>query len=231
MAERQQFLARMLTELRGGLIVSCQAPPGDPLCDTDILARMAIAAWRGGAVGIRANGPDSIRAIRQAVPLPLIGLYKDGETGVYITPTIEHAHAVIAAGADIVALDGTQRPRPNGEQLATIIAAVHAEADKLVMADVSTLDEGLAAQAAGADFVSTTLSGYTPYSPQIEGPDLELVQALAARLRTPVIAEGRIRAPSDARAARRAGGFAVVVGAAITRPEWITAQFVDGLRR
>jgi N-acylglucosamine-6-phosphate 2-epimerase len=219
----------MLTELRGGLIVSCQAPPGDPLCDADILARMAIAAWRGGAVGIRANGPDSIRAIRQAVPLPLIGLYKDGETGVYITPTIAHARAVIAAGADIVALDGTQRPRPNGEQLATIIAAIHAEADKLVMADVSTLDEGLAAQAAGADFVSTTLSGYTPYSPPIEGPDLELVQALAARLRTPVIAEGRIRAPSDARAARRAGGFAVVVGAAITRPEWITAQFVDGL--
>ena len=195
-----------IAQLRGGLIVSCQALAGEPL-----------------------HGPEDIRAIRAAVPLPLIGLYKDGTAGVYITPTLEHARAVAIAGADIVALDGTQRPRPNGETLESIVSAIHAELGNLVLADVSTREEGVAAQAAGADLVSTTLSGYTPYSPQLDGPDLALVQALARELSVPVIAEGRIRTPAEARAALEAGAFAVVVGGAITRPQWITAQFVAGL--
>jgi putative N-acetylmannosamine-6-phosphate epimerase len=225
-----QLVAREIIErLRGGLIVSCQALDDEPLHGGEIMARMALAAWQGGAVGIRANSPEDIRAIRMLVPLPLIGLYKDGTEGVYITPTLDHARAVARAGADIVALDGTSRPRPKGEQLATIVAAIHGECGKPVLADVSTLDEGLAAEAAGADVVSTTLSGYTPYSPRQAGPDLELVHALAARLAVPVIAEGRIRTPTEARAALEAGALAVVVGGAITRPQIITASFVAGL--
>lgn len=217
--------------LRGGLIVSCQALPGEPLHGGDTMAKMALAAWRGGAVGVRANGPADIRAIRARVPLPLIGLYKDGEEGVYITPTTSHAHAVVTAGADIVALDGTQRPRPSGETLEEMIGRVHAELDKPVLADVSTLEEGVAAERAGADMVSSTLSGYTPDSPRIEGPDLGLVRALASRLSVPVLAEGRIRTPAEAAHALRTGALAVVVGGAITRPQEITARFLADMGR
>lgn len=223
-------LPEIIARLRGGLIVSCQALPHEPLHGSEIMARMALAAWQGGAVGIRANTPQDIRAIREAVPLPLIGIYKDGDAAVYITPTLEHGRAVARAGADIVALDATSRPRPDGRTLAETIAALHAEFAIPVMADVSTFDEGLAAVEAGADLVSTTLSGYTPYSPQQEGPDLALVAALAERLTVPVIAEGRISTPALARAALEAGAFAVVVGAAITRPQWITARFVAALQ-
>lgn len=221
----------LIEQLHGGLIVSCQALPGEPLHGPEIMARMASAAWRGGAVGLRANGPEDIRAIRAAVPLPLIGLYKDGAEGVYITPTLEHARAVAEAGADIVALDATRRPRPGGARLEALIAAIHSDFRKLVLADVSTLEEGLAAQAARADLISTTLSGYTPYSPRMEGLDVGLVRELAGRLDVPVIAEGRVRTPDEARAALEAGAFAVVVGAAITRPEWITRRFVAGLTK
>lgn len=150
--------------LNGRLIVSCQAPPGDPLRDTGTLVRLARAAAAGGAAGIRANEPEVIAAISAAVDLPLIGLWKDGDTGVYITPTVRHALAVAEAGAHVVAADATARPRPDGGTFADIVAAVHT-AGALVMADVATFDEGVAAAAAGADFVSTTLSGYVPGSP------------------------------------------------------------------
>ncbi|MCX7670182.1 MAG: N-acetylmannosamine-6-phosphate 2-epimerase [Anaerolineae bacterium] len=226
-----EHLPAVIARLRGGLIVSCQALPHEPLHGSAIMARMALAAWQGGAVGIRANTPEDIRAIRAAVPLPLIGIYKDGDADVYITPTLEHARAVARAGADIVALDATGRPRPDGRTLAATIAALHAEFAVPVMADISTCEEGLAAVEAGADLVSTTLSGYTPYSPQRPEPDLALVAALAGRLAVPVIAEGRISTPALARAALEAGAFAVVVGAAITRPQWITAQFAAALTR
>jgi N-acylglucosamine-6-phosphate 2-epimerase len=212
-------------QFRGKLIVSCQALPDEPLFSPAIMARMALAAWQGGACAIRANGPDDIRAIRAAVPLPIIGLWKDGADGVYITPTLRHARAVIEAGADIVALDATARPRPNGESLESLIGAIR-DLGVPVLADVSTLVEGLMAEASGADFVSTTLSGYTDYSPQLDGPDLDLVRVLAARLTIPLLAEGRIRTPEEARAALDAGAWAVIVGAAITRPQWITSQFV-----
>jgi len=230
MAVTQSALPEVIAKLRGGLIVSCQALPHEPLHGSAIMARMALAAWQGGAVGIRANTPDDIRAIRSAVPLPVIGLYKAGEADVYITPTLEHARAVVAAGADIVALDATPRPRPDGRSLGEVIAALHVESGVLVMADVSTVEEALTAEALGADVVSTTLSGYTPYSPHGKDPDLALVAELAARLTVPVVAEGRIGTPAQARAALDAGAFAVVVGAAITRPQWITTQFVAGIQ-
>lgn len=219
-----------MEQVRGRLIVSCQALDDEPLHGAEIMARMALAAVQGGAAAIRANSPQDIRAIKAAVSLPVIGLYKDGDGEVYITPTVRHAAEIAEAGADVVALDATNRPRPNGDTLAAQIEAVHARG-KLVLADISTLDEALRAQAAGADLAAPTLSGYTPYSPQLDGPDYALIQAMATTLTIPVIAEGRIRTPEEARLALAYGAAAVVVGSAITRPQWITTQFVQGLQR
>src|SRR6202012_4754653 len=144
-----------LTAIRGGLVVSCQAPEGDALRRPEIMTAMAVSVCGAGAVGVRANGLSDVGSIRARVGLPLIGLWKDGSAGVYITPTIEHVVAIAKAGADIVAADGTLRPRPDGRTLADSIAAVHCEG-RLVMADVSTVDEGLAAQDAGAELGAPT---------------------------------------------------------------------------
>lgn len=220
----------IIRRIRGGLIVSCQALDDEPLHGSDIMARMALAAQQGGAVGIRANSPPDIAAIRATVDLPVIGIYKDGKEGVYITPTLRHARAVAEAGADIIALDATMRPRPDGMTAETLIQAIKRELGLPVMADVATLEEGLAAQAAGADFVAPTLSGYTDYSPQSKEADFALIRELAARLDVPVIAEGRIRTPQEAREALDLGALAVVVGSAITRPQLITAEFVRAIK-
>jgi len=222
----------ILAAIRGGLIVSCQAKPGSPLRSPEIMAAMARAASIGGAKGIRANTPQDVAAIRAAVGLPLIGLWKQDIPGfdVYITPTLAAAKAIAAAGADIVALDATLRPHPEGLDAAGLIKAVKGALRVLVMADISTLEEGIAAAHAGADVLSTTLSGYTPYSPQIKGPDLELVAALSRAVSIPVIAEGRISTPAEARRALDAGAYAVVVGTAITAPDAITARFARALR-
>ncbi len=222
----------LLARLREGLIVSCQASPGEPLYGSEIMARMAIAARQGGAVGIRANSPEDIAAIRAAVDLPIIGLYKVDEPGFepYITPRLVHARAVFEAGAAIVAVDATDRPHPEAANGAEYVRRLKEALPCPVMADVSTLEEGIAAARAGADLIATTLSGYTRYSPWQEGPDLGLVRALAARVQVPVVAEGRIRTPEQAVAALQAGAFAVVVGGAITRPHEITAWFVRAMR-
>jgi N-acylglucosamine-6-phosphate 2-epimerase len=220
--------------LRGGLIVSCQALPDEPLHGAEIMARLAIAAKQGGAVGIRANTPPDVRAIKNAVPdLPLIGLWKvvlPGFEEVYITPRVADAVAVAEAGAEIIALDATLRPHPEGSA-ADLIRTVQRVTGKYVMADIATEADALAAVEAGADVLSTTLSGYTADSPKLDGPDLDLVRRLAARnLPIPVIAEGRIHSPEQARAALDAGAFAVVVGGAITRPQQITQRFAQALR-
>lgn len=221
----------LIERLRGKLIVSCQALEDEPLFGAQIMVRMAKAAMLGGAAGIRANSPADIAAIRQALPdVPLIGLYKDDLAGyaVRITPTLLHALEIASAGCDIIALDATQRPHP-AESLGELIRQVKAQTDKLILADISTLEEGIEAEKLGADLVGTTLSGYTAYSPAQVAPDLTLVAALAERLHVPVIAEGRIATPAQAHAALKAGAFAVVVGGAITRPQWITQQFVEGV--
>ena len=232
---RVPHLPDALARLRGGLIVSCQALPDEPLFGSHIMARMAVAAQAGGAVGLRANTPVDVKAIKDAVPdLPLIGLFKvvvPGFDDVYITPRVEDAVAIAEAGADIIALDATDRPHPEGTA-ANVLHAVKEATGRLIMADISTEAEALAAVDAGADVISTTLSGYTPYSPQLEGPDLALVRALATRnLPVPVVAEGRIHTPEQARAALDAGAFAVVVGGAITRPQQIAARFAQAVRR
>ena len=220
----------LLERLRGRLVVSCQAYPGEPLRDPDTMRRMALAVLDGGASGIRAQGLADLRAIRAATDVPLIGLWKDGDEPVHITPTVRHAVAVAETGADIVALDATARPRPDGRPLADSIEAVHA-AGALVMADVSTEAEGVEAARLGADLVGTTLSGYTPYTAKTEGPDLELVARLASVLDLPVVAEGRVHSPEQAAAALAAGAFAVVVGTAITHPTTLTRWFAERFDR
>lgn len=217
--------------IRGGLVVSCQAGDDEPLYGC--MAGMARAAQQAGAVGIRAEGPRDIRAIRDAVDLPIVGLYKIRKEGVpvYITPTFESACMVVHAGADVVAIDATTSVRPDGLTLAETITRIHQELNRPVLADVSTLEEGLRAVEAGADAVAPTLSGYTPQSPQLEGPDWDLLQALIRDARVPVLMEGRIWQPEDARKALDLGSWAVVVGSAITRPQLIAARFVQEIRR
>jgi N-acylglucosamine-6-phosphate 2-epimerase len=218
--------------LAGGLIVSCQAGSEDPLHGPTLMAAMARAAALGGAAAIRANGPDDIAAIHAAVELPIIGIWKVDMPGlgIRITPEIEHAKAVAAAGASIIAFDATDRARNEGLAAAEWIARVRSETGLLVMADVSTFEEGLMAEAAGADLVATTLAGYVNRSPSSDGPDLDLVARLAPKLRVPLVAEGRISTPDQAAQALALGAYAVVIGHAITRPEWITARFVAALR-
>ncbi|WLQ63223.1 MULTISPECIES: N-acetylmannosamine-6-phosphate 2-epimerase [Streptomyces] len=216
--------------LRGRLIVSCQAPPGDPMRETSVLVRLALSAVAGGGAAIRANEPEVVAAIAAAVDLPVIGLWKDGDTGVYITPTVRHALAVVEAGAAVVAADASDRPRPDGSTFAELVTAVHA-AGALVMADVSTLAEGITAAGQGADFVSTTLSGYVPGTPKQTGPDLDLVTSLSAAVPVPVVAEGRINTPEEAAEAIARGAHSVVVGTAITAPTALTSRFVAGLAR
>lgn len=216
-------LDQIATHLRGGLVVSCQAASGSPLRDPAITAVIARAVLMGGAVGLRVNGPDDVAAVRAITDRPVIGLHKvDGGPRPFITPTPELARGLVAAGADVVAADASVEV--HGADLSGF-GAIVAAVDAPVMADVSTLDEGLRAADLGAAFVGTTLSGYTPESRHgHDGPDLELVAALAERGLT-VVAEGRIRTPEDVAAAFAAGASAVVVGGAITDPLLTARRF------
>ncbi len=226
----------LLDGIRGRLIVSCQARPGEPLYGPQYMAEMAKAASLGGAGGIRANGAADILAIRAAVRLPIIGIQKRRVEGygAFITPSGEDAAAVAAAGSAMIAVEGTSLSRPPDSlgriwTIPEIVEYIHTELGLPAMADVSTEDEGMAAGDAGFDCIATTLSGYTPYSPAMEGPDLELVERLSSRLAIPVIAEGRIATPDNARRALEAGAWAVVVGKAITMPHTIVERFARAI--
>ncbi len=220
----------ILAQLRGRLIVSCQALQGSPLRDSWMIAALAQCAERGGAAGVRIDGPDDVAAVRRAVRIPIIGIYKmRGDSPVYITPTFDAGRAVAQAGADIVAVQATRERGSTPEPLPQLIARLQEECRVLVMADVSTLEEGVDAAAAGADLVATTMAGYTPQSRQIQGPDFDLVRELAGRVSIPVVAEGRIRTPEEAAQTIQAGAWAVVVGRAITMPEAITEEFVKAV--
>ncbi|MNO16799.1 putative N-acetylmannosamine-6-phosphate 2-epimerase [compost metagenome] len=214
-----------------GLVVSCQALEDEPLHGSHHMAAMARAAKQVGAVGIRAGGLEDIRAIKEAAGLPLIGLVKirHENSEVYITPTLEDALAVHAAGADIVAIDGTGRLRPDGRSLADTIAGLK-RAGAAVMADIATFEEGVMAAERGADYVSTTLCGYTRETGGTPLPNLGLLERLTAVLTIPVVAEGGICQPEQAAEALRLGAAFVVVGAAITRPQWIAARYVEAMQ-
>jgi N-acylglucosamine-6-phosphate 2-epimerase len=194
---------------------------------------MAAAAAAGGAVAIRADGPEDIRAIRQSMRLPIIGINKNyyPSSPVYITPTFDEAAEAFQAGADVLALDGTERPRPRGEDLGRLIERIHAEFAIPVMADISSVEEGLRAASLGADALASTLSGYVEGSPKISEADLDLVKSLAASVDIPVVAEGRYQSPREAAGAIEVGAYAVVVGSAITRPHLITENFAAALRK
>jgi N-acylglucosamine-6-phosphate 2-epimerase len=190
---------------------------------------MALTAEQNGAVGVRIDGASNIRAVRKLVKVPVIGIEKmvHKDCDVYITPTYESAMRVAAGAPDVMAIDGTRRSRPNGESLGSIISRIHNELKLPVMADVATLEEGImAVEEAGANLVSTTLSGYTPETAGAEEPDLHLVERLANRLNVPVICEGRLRSTNDARRAFENGAFAIVVGTAITGVDWLVRHYV-----
>lgn len=218
-----------IEDLRGGLVVSCQAYPGEPLRIPDVTARMVQAVVEGGARAVRVQGIADIRAAVGATDVPVVGLWKDGDESVFITPTLRHALAVAEAGAHVVAIDGTRRTRPDGLSLAETMAALRAEHDVVVMADCGSLDDARAAEEAGADILGTTLSGYSGERPTTSGPDLDLIAEIRAACSSPVMAEGRIHRPEQAAAALAAGAFAVCVGTAITHPTTITGWFLDAL--
>ncbi len=218
----------LIESLKGSLVVSVQAYPGEPMRDPATIARIARAAEIGGASAIRCQGLADISAIKGQVSIPLIGLWKEGNSGVYITPTLRHARACSLAGADIVAIDATRRPRPDGRTYAEVVEALHAE-DVLVMADCGSFEDAVMAAEAGSDILSTTLSGYTGERPKTDGPDLELLREMVAAFDIPVICEGRIHTPEHARQAIEAGAWAAVVGTAITHPTTITSWFVEAV--
>jgi putative N-acetylmannosamine-6-phosphate epimerase len=212
--------------MAGGLVVSCQADADSPLNTPVIMAAMARAAELGGAVAIRADTPDNVSAIKASTNLPVIGLQKIWKNGrvAYITAGFQDAARLATAGADIIALEATNRPRPSDETLEDLIQRVHTELNLPVMADIDSVDAGLKAASAGADLLATTLSGYTDDGPVPDGPNIGLVRALVAAQRVPVVAEGRVWTREDAGALINAGAYAVVVGTAITNPTLITRR-------
>lgn len=220
----------IVARLRGGLIVSCQAYPGEPMLDPRTMAQIARAAVAGGAVGIRGKGLDDLRQMTAVLDVPVIGLVKVGAEGVYITPTLDDCLAVAQTGVQIVALDGTRRPRPDGRTLAQTVAGLRgAHPDVLVMADCGSLGDAKEAVAAGVDVLGTTLAGYTGERPRTEGPDWEVVDQIVGLDARPVFVEGRVHSPEQAGEAMRRGAHAVVVGTAITHPTTLTRWFADAV--
>ena len=223
---------QILKDIYHKLIVSCQARKGWAMHGSDIMAAFAAAAQEGGAGGIRANGPEDILAIKRKVSLPMIGINKQWQEGyaVYITPTYESAIPVIEAGAEIIALDATPRPRPKGETLESIIKRIRQKyPNVLIMGEISILDEAKRIINMGIDLISTTLSGYTAESANVKSVNLQMVRDITALTPIPVIAEGKIQSIEEAVAVFEAGAHAVVVGTSITRPEIITSRYVQGI--
>ncbi len=218
----------VLDAIRGGIIISCQAVHGDPTYGTPFMVAFALAAKQGGAAGIRCNGPEDVAAIKKATGLPIIGIWKrpcsDG-LGHIITPTFEDARAVKEAGADIIAIDVTDRSRPGGVDAVTLVQRIHSELGALVMADCCDLAQAVRAEQAGANITATTLAfppGLGPYE-----PNLPLLRQMCKTVHVPVIAEGQYWDTEHVRRAFEAGVWAVVIGSAVTRPWLITQRFVE----
>lgn len=204
---------------KSSLIVSCQAPIDSPLSEPIIIAAMAKASINQGAIGVRINTPAHVKQVRKELPnIPIIGLWKRDYSGydIYITPCFDDAVAIAEAGADIIAIDGTLRKRPQGENLADLIKNIQQKLGKLVMADVDTIDNAIASAEAGANFVGTTLYGYTKETEQFNPPGYSLLEEMNQKLTVPLIAEGGISTPEEAKKALNYGAYSVVVGTAIT---------------
>lgn len=226
----------MLEKIKNGLVVSCQALENEPLHSSYIMSKMALAAAQGGAVGIRANSKEDIIAIKQEVSLPVVGIvkrdYPDSE--VFITATKKEIDELAESGCEMIAMDATMRPRPNGEKLAELVAYTKENYPHVkLMADISTLEEALQAEQLGFDCVSTTLYGYTKETAghKLYDNDFEFVKTVVNQVKIPVIAEGNILTPEMARRVLEIGVYAVVVGGAITRPQLITERFVNEIKK
>jgi len=221
----------ILGRLRGRLIVSVQAEAQSPLDAPDAIALLSRVAVANGAAGIRAEGLARLGAVRRAVPVPIVGLVKRAYAGFapYITASEREIAEAAAAGADIIAFDATERPRPDGRDTAAVVAAIRARG-ALAMADCATADDVGRAAAAGAEIVATTLCGYTEGTRGTALPALDLVRACAAS-GVFAICEGGIASPADVRAAFDAGAHAVVVGTAITNMDVLVRRFAEATPR
>ena len=225
-----------IKNLKGKLIVSCQALENEPLHSDFIMGRMALAAKMGGACGIRANTVVDIKEIKKQVDLPIIGIIKKDydDSEIYITPTMDEVDALVEAGVDIIALDATSRLRPGKKSLKEFFGEVRAKyPDKLFMADCSTEEEAIFADELGFDFIGTTMVGYTKESEglRIEENDFEILRNILAKVKHKVIAEGNINTPEKCRRVIELGAFSVVVGSIITRPQLITKEFSKALEQ
>lgn len=223
---------KILNQIKGGLIVSCQALSTEPLYDPYIMSKMAYAAMLGGAVGIRANTIVDIKAIKEKVDLPVIGIIKEvyPDSDVYISPSMKEIDALVEAGCEIIATDATKRLRPNGVTFEEFFTQVRKKyPNQLFMADTSCFEEGKRAEELGFDLIGTTMAGYTPYTKGRTLPDIDLINRYATELHTPVIGEGGIWVPDDLKNVYKAGAFSAVCGTAITRPMDITKRFVKAL--
>ncbi|MCC5895646.1 MAG: N-acetylmannosamine-6-phosphate 2-epimerase [Alkalibacterium sp.] len=224
----------MLQQIKNGLVVSCQALANEPLHSSFIMSKMAKAAEEGGAAGIRANSKEDIIAIQSETDLPIIGIVKRDypDSSVYITATMKEVDELMETGCEMIALDATKQIRPNGETLQSFVKAIREKYGQLLlMADTSTLEEGIEAERLGFDVISTTLVGYTEYSKEsdIFSDDYSLLKDYLDNISVPVIAEGNVNTPGKAKQCLALGVHSVVVGSAITRPQLITKRFVDGI--
>lgn len=225
----------LLNDINGSIIVSCQALPTEPLYNEgmSLMPFMAKAAQMAGCKCIRTSSVRDVVAIKETTGLPVIGLIKKSYEGYdsYITPTMQEIDELIAAETDVIALDCTMRKRGDGTSINDFLYSIREKYPNIrLMADISTLEEGINACKAGVDMVGTTLSGYTPYSPQISGPDFELVKNLVDSVNIPVIAEGKIHTPEQAAEMLKTGAHAIVVGGAITRPLEIATRFFKAIQ-
>lgn len=223
-----------MENIKGRLIVSCQALPHEPLHSSFIMGRMALAAKQGGAAGIRANTKKDIDEIKQNVNLPIIGIVKQDYPGskVYITPTMKEIDELVEAHVEIIALDATSNLRPNNVTLEQFFNEIKAKyPHQLLMADCSTVEEAIFADQLGFDYIGTTLVGYTEHSKnlKIEADDFKIIQDIVAQVKHKVIAEGNINTPEKARRVLELGAYSVVVGSIITRPQLITKSFVEAI--
>jgi N-acylglucosamine-6-phosphate 2-epimerase len=225
----------LFDKIKGQVIVSCQAVPGEPLYveEKSIMYLMARAAKRAGTPAIRTSSIRDVEAIKEETGLPVIGLIKVNYEGFesYITPTMKEVDALVDVGSDVIALDCTDLKRGDGKTISAFMTEVRQKyPDQILMADISTYEEGIRAWKLGLDLVGTTMSGYTPHSPKLDGPDYELVRRLSQTIDVPVIGEGRVHSPQQAVEMLDAGAFAVVVGGAITRPLEIATRFIQAVK-